>query len=105
MLAAEYQAIRQYLDNQGQSIPPQPQRRPGEMMPACRFLDEDTRLCKIYPVRPLICRLFGLVEWLPCLTGKQTARLKDGRDLMRRYAELEPRPFSYWCWPEQIQNE
>jgi len=96
MVAAEYHAIRQYLDNQGQPVPPRRQRRWGQMMAPCRFLAEDSRLCTIYPVRPLICRLFGLVEWLPCPTGKQTAVVNDGLDLMRRYAELGPHPFSFW---------
>ena len=96
MLAAEYQAICQHLQNQDQSVPTLPPRRPGQMMPPCRFLEEASRLCVIYPVRPLICRLFGVVEWLPCPMGKQTAAVEDGLNLMHRYAELGPHPFSYW---------
>lgn len=96
LLAAEYQAIRQYLDNQGQAVPPQPEQRRGQMMAPCRFLDKESHLCTIYPVRPLICRLFGLVEWLPCPTGKQSAEVTDALELMRQYAEVGPRPFSLW---------
>lgn len=36
----------------------------------CPFLDRSSRLCKVYAVRPLVCRLFGQVEWLPCPTGQ-----------------------------------
>ena len=96
MLAGEYQAICQCLDDHCQPIPPEPVRQPEQMMPPCRFLDQQSRLCSIYPVRPLICRLFGLVEWLPCPTGKRSVVVSDGLELMRRYAELGPRPFSYW---------
>ncbi len=96
MLSTEYQAIRQYLADEGQQIPPPPRRLSTQMMAGCRFLDRDSRWCVIYPVRPLICRLFGLVEWLPCPTGKQTMVLAEGWKLMRQYAELGPRPFTHW---------
>lgn len=96
MLAAEYETICQYLNAQGQLVPTKRGRRTGEMMAPCRFLNEEARLCIVYPVRPLICRLFGLVEWLPCPTGKQSAVLTDGVELMRCYAELGPCAFSYW---------
>ncbi len=105
MLATEYQAICQYLDNHCQPVPPEPGRQPEEMMAPCRFLNQQTRLCIIYPVRPLICRLFGLVEWLPCPTGKQSALVGDGLGLMRRYAQLGPRPFSYWYELKPLSSE
>lgn len=37
---------------------------------ACRFLDIETRRCVVYPVRPLVCRMMGLVEWMPCPIGR-----------------------------------
>jgi hypothetical protein len=43
--------------------------RPDEWQP-CPFLDKSSRLCKVYAVRPLVCRLFGRVEWLPCPSGR-----------------------------------
>src|SRR5581483_6638235 len=37
---------------------------------ACRFRDVERGRCFIYRARPLICRLFGHVEWLPCPIAK-----------------------------------
>ena len=36
---------------------------------ACPFIDSHTMLCSIYSARPLICRVFGRVQQLPCPTG------------------------------------
>src|SRR5688500_7892697 len=33
---------------------------------ACLFRDVENNRCFIYSARPVICRLFGHVEWLPC---------------------------------------
>jgi Fe-S-cluster containining protein len=35
----------------------------------CVFLNRETRLCMIYPVRPLICRYFGVVRGMNCKHG------------------------------------
>jgi len=35
----------------------------------CPYLRED-KLCSIYPVRPFLCRIFGVSSDLPCLLGK-----------------------------------
>ena len=35
---------------------------------ACKYLTEDKR-CSIHPVRPVICRLFGVTESMPCPFG------------------------------------
>jgi len=62
----------------------------------CLFLDVVKQDCLIYPARPLICRLFGRVEWLPCPAGKVTSQLKGGWDIVREYAR-EPRlTFPQW---------
>ncbi len=72
----EWQAIERYL----QTLPPSEKQQilnvlqqdkteslaEGEETTLCRFLNMQTRLCSIYPVRPRICRLLGHVEWLPC---------------------------------------
>lgn len=62
----------------------------------CPFLDRRTDLCLIYPVRPLICRLFGQVMWLPCPTGAVRECLPEGVTLMREYASLERHPLREW---------
>ncbi len=49
--------------------PPAPQ---GE---SCPYLDLKTKRCTVYERRPLICRLYGMTEELPCPFGcKPTPR-------------------------------
>ncbi|MDH7570412.1 MAG: YkgJ family cysteine cluster protein, partial [Armatimonadota bacterium] len=36
----------------------------------CPFLDMESRYCALYPARPLVCRIFGLVPWFPCPEGR-----------------------------------
>jgi hypothetical protein len=35
----------------------------------CPHLDRDARRCREHPLRPLICRLWGVVETMPCPWG------------------------------------
>lgn len=56
----------------------------------CPMLDSNKR-CKIYDKRPLICRLYGVVEDMKCPYGcKQTRYLtnKEGHDLMSAVKKL-----------------
>jgi len=62
----------------------------------CPFLDRRTDLCLIYPARPLICRLFGHVAWLPCPRGMVPEGLPEAPALMREYAALERHPLREW---------
>src|SRR5690242_20501535 len=32
----------------------------------CRYRDMERGRCAVYPARPLVCRLLGHVEWMPC---------------------------------------
>jgi Fe-S-cluster containining protein len=63
----------------------------GVFVPLCTFLDMETRHCSIYPVRPLVCRLLGHTEWLPCPIEKVPRVVDTGLalELMRAYAEEE----------------
>ena len=63
----------------------------------CLFYDVSKRRCIVYPVRPLICRLFGLVEWLPCPLGKPLPQIKEGVKLIQAYAEERRATFPEWC--------
>ena len=63
---------------------------------ACRFRDAERGRCSVYPVRPLVCRLFGHVEWLPCPIEKVTARAPGAVELMRRYAEAPQHTYEEW---------
>ena len=63
----------------------------GVSVPLCTFLDMETRHCSIYPVRPLMCRLLGHTEWLPCPIEKVPRVVDTGLalELMRAYADEE----------------
>jgi Fe-S-cluster containining protein len=64
----------------------------------CRHLDMRTRTCAVYPVRPLICRLLGHVEWLPCPIENVPRPLPTPQalELMRTYAHEERKTFAEW---------
>ena len=55
---AEYETIKHFLENNG--------RKELEATGlSCPYLDNE-KGCSIYPVRPLLCRLFGVTEGLEC---------------------------------------
>ncbi len=89
----EYEAIREYL---GGPLFTPTLRWQGEMAAPCEFSDPDGPRCLIYPVRPLICRLFGMVEWLPCPTGDVPTLVEDGPQIMEQYRKFERRSFREW---------
>jgi hypothetical protein len=64
---------------------------------ACHFYDMRKRQCLVYPVRPLVCRLFGRVEWLPCPLGRSLPQLRGGLELMQTYAAQRRATFPEWC--------
>ena len=64
----------------------------------CRYFDMETKGCAVYPARPLVCRLLGHVEWLPCPIDKVPHPLPTpvALELMRAYAQAERRTFAAW---------
>jgi len=62
----------------------------------CPLYDMRTRRCAVYPVRPLVCRLLGFVEWMPCPIERRLPVLDDGVRLMREYAEERLRALPEW---------
>lgn len=64
---------------------------------ACLFYDVLHRGCIVYPARPLICRLFGRVEWLPCPLGRPLEMIRGGVDLIQAYAAERRATFPEWC--------
>lgn len=68
----------------------------------CVFYDVTKRRCLIYPARPLICRLFGRVEWLPCPLEKPLPLLHDGLGIIQRYARERRMTFAEWCHTEGL---
>lgn len=64
---AEVREIRNYIAKHG--IKP---RKPGI---TCPFRNEKERRCDIYPVRPMICRLYGVADMghMGCPNGNSAA--------------------------------
>ncbi len=100
----EWERVRRYLDRQ---LGPAALRRllaqdktidlgDGVLERHCLFYDTERRLCAIYPVRPLACRLMGHAEFFPCPIGKVERWLDDAPQIMQDYAELELKPTSAW---------
>ena len=105
MLHAEFRAIRDFLagpdgeearriEQEGKQVP-----YPGTddvFYTACRFRDVERGRCSVYPVRPVVCRLFGHVEWLPCPIQKVTAPAAGGWEAMRRYGDAPQKTYEEW---------
>jgi hypothetical protein len=90
---AEFEAIRDFL---GGTVYQPTLRHQGQMAVQCEFSDPDGPRCLIYPVRPLICRLFGIVEWLPCPRDRVPTLVPDGPSIMQRYQQMERKTFREW---------
>ncbi|NLT15400.1 MAG: YkgJ family cysteine cluster protein [Clostridiales bacterium] len=54
----------------------------------CQFRDNDDKKCLIYPVRPLICRLFGVTRGMTCAHGNTM--------------EIDGAPFTAGLKPEDL---
>lgn len=64
----------------------------------CRYRDMEAGRCVVYAARPLVCRLLGHVEWMPCPIEKVPRRIAtaDALALMHAYAEQERHTFEQW---------
>lgn len=93
----ECEAIRDYLDGGGWF----PVIRPhGAMVAPCEFQHPEQPWCLVYPARPLICRLFGLVGWLPCPRARRPVAVPDGPRIIATYAQFERRTWRRWLRAE-----
>ena len=70
----------------------------------CSFLDNRNNFCLIYPYRPLVCRLFGIVRHLPCPTGEITEFIDAGEIISGYRTENELDTFSNWMARDDIFN-
>lgn len=55
----------------------------------CPYLENER--CTVYEVRPMLCRLWGVVEGMPCIFGCVPERMltdEEGREFLRRASEL-----------------
>jgi Fe-S-cluster containining protein len=108
MLAAEYRAILGYLESaEGEEalrVEQQNKRVPypgtdDVYYTACRFRDVERGRCSIYPVRPVVCRLFGHVEWLPCPI-EMIPVTPGGPEAMVRYGTAPQKTYEEWLSKE-----
>ena len=105
MLRPEFEAIRTYLESPEGADAREVEQLDKEVpypgaeeytYTACRFRDVERGRCSIYPVRPLVCRLFGHVEWLPCPIQKVPGAAPGGLDAMRRYGHVPQMTYEDW---------
>jgi Fe-S-cluster containining protein len=70
----------------------------GVTVRMCRYRDMERGGCAVYPARPLVCRLLGHVEWMPCPIDKVRHRVKtaDGLALMAEYSKQRRNTFDAW---------
>ena len=70
----------------------------GVSVTMCRFFDMNSRKCSVYPARPLVCRLLGHVEWMPCPIEKVESVIftPDALALMAAYSKRQRRTFAEW---------
>jgi Fe-S-cluster containining protein len=70
----------------------------GVTVTMCRYRDMEAGRCVVYPARPLVCRLLGHVEWMPCPIEKVPKPIPttDALALMHSYASFERKTFEAW---------
>jgi Fe-S-cluster containining protein len=60
-------------------------------IPMCPALEKDDGTCAIYAIRPLICRLWGVTDDMPCIYGCEPERMltrKEARHLLTESVRL-----------------
>ena len=113
VLRSEYEAVRAELarlpEDEVERVLGQERRAPipgtDEQYTACEFRDVERGRCLVYHARPMICRLFGHVEWLPCPIFKIEKVVPGAVPLMQAYATELRKTFAEWAaqdgldWP------
>jgi Fe-S-cluster containining protein len=106
MTREEYEAVRRYVED---SPDKETIRRvtkqdkavdlgDGVSVTMCRYRDMEKGGCAVYPARPLICKLLGHVEWMPCPIEKvpRMVPTDEAVALMREYAKAPRHTFEEW---------
>ena len=110
VLHSEYEAVRAELArlpaDEVQRVMGQEKQVPipgaDENYTACEFRDVERGRCLVYEARPMICRLFGHVEWLPCPIFKVEKVVPGAVPLMQAYAGEPRKTFAEWAAEEGI---
>jgi Fe-S-cluster containining protein len=63
---------------------------------ACRFRDVERGRCLVYAARPMICRMFGHVEWLPCPIERVERVVPGAVEVMQAYAAHQRKTYEEW---------
>lgn len=88
---AEINTIRNYIAVNGIS----PIKRADKTI--CPFRDNENKKCLIYPVRPLICRLFGVAKGdMQCINGNSDNI--DGEKFINVYDLKDSKIINFMRW-------
>lgn len=74
----------------------------GASVTYCQFRDMEHGRCSIYPVRPTICRLFGVVHWLPCPIEAVTHYPREAVGVWNTYREEKRKTWEQWQEEESL---
>ena len=107
MSREEYEAVQTYISSSSDPISIDRVTRQakwvdlgdGVSVEMCRYRDMEVGGCAVYSARPLVCKLLGHVEWMPCPIEKvkTIASTADALELMKAYAQVERRTFEGWA--------
>lgn len=67
---SEYRCIKNYVD-QHPEVRDVVNAEHQQM--ECVFRDNSNKRCAIYPVRPMVCRLFGVIDEMKCPNGNSAS--------------------------------
>jgi Fe-S-cluster containining protein len=84
---AEWEAIRNYVARMDQDEKARLKAQTRGPL-TCPFRDVEKMRCAVYPVRPVLCRMYGLYQYLECPLNPQVAvkpRKKARKRLERVY--------------------
>jgi Fe-S-cluster containining protein len=95
--AADIHRIGAYIRGHAEVLNVVKQVKESELV--CPFRDETKMRCAVYPVRPLICRMFGVVQLMQCRNGN-SANI-DGF----KFRMEEPVAFSHMVDWEKVASE
>ena len=73
---------------------------PTGIIAICPFHDALKGRCIIYPVRPIVCRLMGVVNGMTCPNGN--SRNLDGRKFLRGYSIENTVLLNEIDWKEKV---
>ena len=84
------------LSQQQRTLPWPGAEETGATVTYCQFRDMEKGHCSIYPVRPTICRLFGVVHWLPCPIEAVTHYPMEAVSVWNLYREEKRKTWEEW---------